>query len=166
MKNSENKVILRIALRYFFHLAIFLLFLLTSFNWYSDFQNFAVHTFSRVKYVSAIGDSSDEFTSLIFFVILCYRTDFLILRRLNQKEFLIPLLLVSDIICLFITNLTVIIYNNWANKQLGWVEAKSLNNIPVAFLIIATKDWLVEAILKRRYHLSSIESPKSIENPL
>lgn len=149
MTHSEINYFLKKALVFFLHLIIFLLFALATFNWYEYFKNFAVNSFSHTRYVAAQRDGTDEFTLLVFFIVFCYRTDFLMLRRANQNEFLIPILLITDILCLFICNLAVIIYNNWAFKESGWVGASSLNNVLVAGLIIVAKNWLVNAILKK-----------------
>ena len=151
MEDTARRFILKSFLRYLVHFMILILFALALFNWYSDFQNFAVKAFSKIKYVSASGDASDEFSLMALFIVLCYRAEFLLLRKYKQNEYLIPVLLIPDIICLFITNLIMIFYNNWSCSQLGWAEVKSLNNILVVFSIWVLKDLFVQSLLKKRY---------------
>jgi hypothetical protein len=150
MEESENKFILKSILRYLFHLFALVAFALLSLRLYFDFQNFAISAFSTIKYTGAISATSEAFSGLIFFIILCYREDYFIIKRAKLKEYYILPVLASDIICLFITNLAMIIYNNMVYPAMTIADLKSLNNIFIIGLLIIVKDGLIESLLAKR----------------
>lgn len=150
MEESENKFILKSISRYLFHLSALVAFALLSLRLYFDFQNFAISAFSAIKYTRAISATSEVFGWLILFIILCYREDYFIIKRAKLKEYYILPVLASDIICLFITNLAMIIYNNIVYPAMAIADLKSLNNIFIIGLLIIVKDGLIESLLAKR----------------
>jgi len=150
MEESENKFILKAMSRYLFHLSALVVFALLSLRLYFDFQNFAIRAFSSIKYTGAISATSEAFGGLIIFIILCYREDYFIIKRANLKEYYILPVLASDIICLFVTNLAMIIYNNIVYPSIAIADLKSLNNVYIIGLLIIVKDGLIESQLAKR----------------
>jgi len=135
--------------RYLMHLLALIVFAFLSLRLYFDFQSFLIQDFSKIKYNEVLESTSDAFSYIILFVVFTYRTDYLIIKKVNIKEYYILPLLLSDIVCLLLTNVIMIMYNNNVYKLLGLASLKSLNNIILAAVLIILKDWVVQSILMK-----------------
>src|SRR5256885_16258634 len=95
IKNSEDRLIAKIISRYVFHSLMILLFAL-ALNWCLLFQGFIIQSLSNVKFAIEINVGSEPFLYITFFVALCYRAGYLMLKRSALNEYFIPLLLLSE----------------------------------------------------------------------
>ncbi|MGZ3832575.1 MAG: hypothetical protein ACXVB0_03565 [Mucilaginibacter sp.] len=116
---------------------------------------------SKIKYADDINTGKETFMYIIFFVAICYRADYRILKRVKLTEYFIPLLMFSDILCLLIANLTLIFCVNIAFEKYGWANSQSLSNalIAGAVITIMVKNWAVEKIIKGKRDLLSEHIP-------
>ncbi|HTE00398.1 MAG TPA: hypothetical protein VK668_13990 [Mucilaginibacter sp.] len=155
MEEEEDNFVLKTVLRCGFHFLTIVLFFLASENWYFDFQSFLIAKLSKIKYANSIDAGTTAFEELIFFIIFCFIVDYLIAKRIKLKEYFIPFLLISDLICLFIVNLIMVYYNNIFFGKTGSANVVSLNNVALAILLIGLKNWIIGVVFKNR----SIQTP-------
>lgn len=148
MEESENKFLLKTIYRYLFHLSAFIVFAFLSPRLYFDFQNLAIKIFTAIKYSGYIKTSPEWLLVILIVTLVCYREDYLIIKRAKLNEYYILPLLAMDVICLIVTTFAMIIYNNIIHPKTD--EIDSLNNPLIAVLLITFKNWAVEFVLKKR----------------
>ena len=150
MEITERQFITKTLSRYLYFGGILLLFVFLSIWWYFAFQNFAVNTFSSIKYDGIGGDFLNTAGALFFFVVICFVIDYLMLKKYKQSQHLMSVLLLGDIICLLITNVVMIIYSNYDLKPIGHAEIISLNNVELAIGLISLKGFIADYLFKKR----------------
>ncbi|WP_295794578.1 hypothetical protein [Mucilaginibacter sp.] len=148
MEESENKFLLKAIYRYLFHLAVFIVFAFLSPRLYFDFQNLAIKVLSAINYSGNIKTSPEWLVLILTVTLVCYREDYLLIKKAKLNEYYILPLLGSDVICLIIATLVMIIYNNIIHPKTE--DINSLNNPLIAAGLIMVKNWVVEFILKKR----------------
>lgn len=150
MAESESKFLLKTIYRYLFHLSAFIVFAFLSPRLYFDFQNLAIRVCSRIKYTDDIKTSPEWLLVILTVGLLCYREDYLTIKKAKLNEYYILPMLAADIICIIIATFLMIIYNNIYYSKLTIASTDSLNNPLIAFLLIVLKNWLIESVLKKR----------------
>ncbi|MFC0513232.1 hypothetical protein ACFFGT_03435 [Mucilaginibacter angelicae] len=142
MERSDITFVLKSLLRIGLHVILFLVFYLITDRCYFFLQSFLIDSFSKVAYVNSIDATKDAFVDILIFTVGCYFTNFGIIKRLQLKEIEILILLATDLICLFASNLLMITYYNLFSRQGIDIDIRSLNNVSVIIVLIFVKDWI------------------------
>lgn len=142
MERSGITFVLKSLLRLGAHVILFFVFYLVADRYYFFFQSFLIDSFSKVAYINSADATKDAFADILIFTIGCYFTDFGIVKRLQLKEIEILILLATDLICLFASNLLMIIFYNSFSKPGINIDIRLLNNVSVIIVLIFVKDWI------------------------
>lgn len=148
MQRSDLSFVLKALLRLGAHALLLLVFFLITDRCYFFVQSFFIDNFSKIGYVNSIDSTKDAYADISLFVFGCYFVNFTIVKKLQLKEIEILTLLGTDLICLFVSTLVMIMYNNFFLVKGEYADIRSLNNISVVMPLIFINDWAFTQLRK------------------